>query len=68
MKKIFAFFVLLASDYTALAQTLQLEDTILVTRDRWRDTCFGLIDISSSLIQRHVAELFHENYLSECIK
>jgi pimeloyl-ACP methyl ester carboxylesterase len=50
MKKIFVFFVLLTSTYITMAQTLQLEDTILVTRDRWRDTCFGLINKSSSLI------------------
>lgn len=29
---------------------ITIEDTSLITGDRWRDTCFGLIDKSTSLI------------------
>ncbi|MDZ4792943.1 MAG: hypothetical protein SGI83_01565 [Bacteroidota bacterium] len=36
--------------HSASAQILQIEDTSLITRDRWRDTCFGLINKSVSQI------------------
>lgn len=50
MKKTLAFFLMLSLWLTALSQTLQLEDTILTTRERWRDTCFALINKDATQI------------------
>ena len=66
MRKFITFLMLLCVTHLAFAQTLQLEDTINITRERWRDTCFGLIDKSSSLIpsgmfRNYAMEFTHPN-------
>lgn len=45
MKKILLISLLLTLINTAFSQTntIQVEDTNLITPQRWRDTCFGLI-------------------------
>jgi hypothetical protein len=42
-------FLAVATTYSQ-TNTLQLEDSNYITRQRWRDTCFGLLDKSVSLI------------------
>lgn len=49
MKRLFTAFLLILCFTSGFAQ-LQIEDTLNVTSDRWRDTCFGLIDKSVSQI------------------
>jgi len=52
MKK-YLIFILLSLNYLisfSQTNTITLEDTNLVTTQRWRDTCFGLIDKSASQI------------------
>lgn len=50
MRKFISALLMLYAMYSASAQPLQLEDTLNVTRERWRDTCFGLIDKSAAQI------------------
>lgn len=42
--------MMLSFTFTVFAQTLQIEDTINITRERWRDTCFGLINKDATQI------------------
>ena len=39
-----------AISFVGYTQGLQIEDTMNITRVRWRDTCFGLINNSTSII------------------
>jgi hypothetical protein len=50
MKKSILCMMMLSFTFTVLAQTLQIEDTINITRERWRDTCFGLINKGTTQI------------------
>ena len=49
MKQLFTFWACLFLACSSFSQ-ITIEDTSLITRDRWRDTCFGLINKSASLI------------------
>lgn len=46
MRKLLTLLILCFCFDSGYAQ-LQIEDTINITKDRWRDTCFGLIDKSA---------------------
>jgi hypothetical protein len=58
MRKFITTLLMLCTAYSASAQPLQLEDTLNITKDRWRDTCFGLIDKSASQIPSGYLILF----------
>ena len=50
MRRSIAFLLSLLFVSTSWAQTLQIEDTLLVTSQRWRDTCFGLTNKDATQI------------------
>lgn len=73
MRKFITVLLMLYAVYSASGQTLKLEDTLNVTRDRWRDTCFGLINKSAAqipsgyLIDYSLAGISYYNFISPII-